>query len=265
MQYVTRSEQRQINAVGAYPRRKLNPLEELIKHVVGVSAMPYKSQKERKAKDEEAAQVMRNLEGLVHPDSMTVAQVKAAIFSDTALKQLLELYPYVEFEKVIVGDTSHFNIFQRLRRNDTKFDLVKEAALWIESFKELVADLPTKYGPVFIKTPNTDFHALREWATLKENGFKPALGLNLGKKLEERLCGKSGLFSEHVGALRFVLSSNLHKEPDLHRRVGVEKGPEDFYMERVVEIVKGYRKHFEVEYLVVKTMDGNPLFYFQLS
>jgi len=262
MQFLTRSEHRQIQAIGAYSRRPLSNLEKAIQHLTVVNAMPQKTQAEKKAKEEEVATTMRVLEDLTSVDWHRMSLAKHACYDRTALGQITEMYPFVEFESVINNGTQGFNKFQRLSQH-MKPENFKGMAVWLNAFCAVLSTLPTKYGPTFIWSPHTDFNALKQWASFKKEPFAPAGGLNLSPTAHTLVCEiLSGNAMFYLETLR---AYNLIGDPEFWRRA--QETPSDefgfAFCAQEIECNHPYRR-VDIQYLEVMDKNGNPLFYFQV-
>ena len=212
MKYLTQAEQRPLNAAKTYARRKLTPLETGIKLVNQRSAELRNASQERRA--EATREVVRCLEE-VTSNTTLINQCREALTNPGVLRQLVEKYPYVEFEAAING-TATYSGLQLAGLHDRSFEAMKNAADWVKCFYEGVRFLP--HGQhAFVATPATDYRLMRHLA--QDKGLPECRGIVLPKVQQELF---DVLFTHHwSNPLQLVKDYGLLDSPELCSRFGV--------------------------------------------
>lgn len=182
MQYLTRSEQRRIAAIGNWAPRKLTPVEQLIKKVPDLHAMPHGSQKDSKAKDAAVEEFVQELIKATSTDTLA-SKVRLAAYGKSALDSLLEGYPYVEFEGLITG-TEKLTSIEYLARDGFSIVKLQAMLLWVADLHGLFACLP-KGVETFIGTPLTNYEQMRTLA--KATGKKAYYGVSLEEGIQKHV------------------------------------------------------------------------------
>lgn len=215
MHYLNHKERRMLGAVDSYAPRKLTKIEQVIKHLGVVCKM-----EPGKAKDDEAAQTIRILGGLTSSPTL-LARARLAIYNEEILREVTEQYPYVEFEGLINQDINHQHppLVKAALRNLSVGEL-QTAVKWLDKFKALLNELPTKFGETYISTPNTNYSMVRTKATV--HGEKAAFGLQLRADLQARVneLFENSQFYNHPAKL--VHEYELDKIDNIHQRLKME-------------------------------------------
>lgn len=218
MEYLNRSERRTLNAIGAYQPRRLTQIEQVIKHIKHVHTMPASNDQLRADKASEAFQAYRILEGLTSNEKL-LERAQKAMYSTGDLIDLIESYPFVEFESVINNTQPLPAMVYAAYRGFTPEEL-RVVVEWRDRFIALTHELPTEFGENYIWTPRTHNAMLRQMAIDEKD--VPAWGLFLRKDLQERV---NELFKDvHVynHPLRVFYDYNLIGVADLHERLKMD-------------------------------------------
>lgn len=217
MQFLTRTEARQLNARGNFIPRKLTPVEQIIKRTREVAALPADTQQQRIDKKAAIDQVMVDIRQATANDSVWDG-VQAALLSPVALQTLVEKYPQVEFEAVLRGALPN-NVFMSAAMSGYKKESLIEAATWIDTVYDLVAEFP-RAGSVFVHTPATSHTTM---ANLRRTGHLEASGLTLPKRLQERVNQTFNFGDVSNNTSKNLMFQGIcNDNEELKQRVGVE-------------------------------------------
>jgi hypothetical protein len=181
MNYLTREEARQVNAVHAYTPRKLTPVEEVIKRAVEVAEMPDVTDVLRNNKKAFMRDIIRHLEEVTSSDRL-IGQVRDGMTDPAAMKQLIESYPFVEFEQVL--NKPYFGGLQQAAIAGITNSELRICVAWLEKLFGIIRELP-RGVKAFVATPETDYNGLYQEARFFN---KPeAWGVSLNKDLQKRI------------------------------------------------------------------------------
>ena len=231
-------EQREVNAVANYPRRKLNDLERAIKqlaHVLTVGRGLANPSDDVLVSGNamESMDTSAILDRLDRATSMTTVRLLAreAITSPLALGRLVGMYPYVEFEDAING---RLNVFQQMVLRGVKVGVIVEAALWLHNFKNLCLKIPTVgSNNWFIGTPDTPYALMR----LAAKEQPEAVGLVLPNKLQASFDDLFRDNGKHNHPLQLIREYNLHEYRWFLSRFGLTEPSEVDAVEERVDTV----------------------------
>lgn len=243
---LTAQEQREVNAVMNYPRRKLNDLERAIwqlRHVLTLGRDLSDVAKDvfMIGNTMESMETSAILDRLDRATAMTTVRLLAreAVKDPAALQRLVEMYPYVEFGNVING---HLNVYQQMVFRGIKPAKIRQAVMWLHSLHHLAMRIPSVGDKRwFLSTPNTPHVVLRN--AIKE--APEAAGLVIAPYLQERVThafNDNGVFNH---PLQLVQEYQLHKVPDLFKRFDLPHpctvDHDDWFYEVNIEIDYNYR------------------------
>lgn len=152
MNYLTRKEFEAVNAVVNYTPRPLTSLETVIRQLKETIEFPAPTIKCRENQQHSLEEVYKNLQ-MVTEDKERWEEVRDIISDHKRIDKLLEVFPYVKFEKEING-VARLNFFQLAWRQGVTFTDLQHVAEWMYSFIDLVKKLSTDKS-CCIPTPQT--------------------------------------------------------------------------------------------------------------
>lgn len=215
--YLTKRELQELHAYVNYSPRNLTVLEGLIKELKFITKMATGTDLLREMKRKAKAKVIADITSATGNDKI-VDQCKKALVNPDSLENLLESYPYVQFEKLIW--TGKINAFQKLYHHAVSPEFLQEASLWLSTFLGIVSELPT-HIQCFVQTPDTDNKSIRKYGKKVKATFVRPLQPHKQEILNDLL---SPRFSRH---LETIVKYRLYNEiPELERRlkVNITKG-----------------------------------------
>lgn len=225
MQYLTRLELGRINARANYTRRKLTPLEQVIKHIITVAAWPHSNQVEKQNKEAEVEMAIHCLQEHSTNESLW-AKARLAMYNPAALQELVEGYPYVQFESIFNG-TYHFSMIEQVAMDGWDLEGLTQHLMWLGRLVILGGFLP-KGVETYISTKHTDYEAMRmAWVKNKETKY---LGYTLNAETQEHVNKlfslNGGGYERGVRAVRFIKDYKLLELPSIWKRTNMEHIPE---------------------------------------
>lgn len=213
MKYLNNNQVRALNAIEQYAPRRLTPVEQVVKQLVQVNAVPYKS---KDVYQDYIREILRNLEAAT-TNYRLLERIKAAANDPLLLPEVVQLFPYVEFEDQI-RNPSLTGLMRAAKRGVGYSDL-QSAARWLESLHALLVKLPLDVD-TFFGTPETSYGSMRCAAM---NHKRPeCLGMVLPVSIQANINSLFGSGSFHQRSM--VMHYQLHLVKDLGAIFGVKQG-----------------------------------------
>jgi hypothetical protein len=218
--YITATEARGLAAMEHYQSRELTDVEKVIKHIWTVSRMANSTVAERGEKKKEVDFTVKTLLDFCGDDRLA-SRIELAAYSPEIMKDLLAVYPMVEFEDLICQRVTLAPL-AFAHAAGYSFAQVKGFAEWLLSFYAVLEKLP-KGVETYIGTPQTDYIGLKGvWLRTQDKKF---LGYVLNPVTQTQINGLFGLQripGGMISPIDTIQRLELYKEPDLYRRVQVE-------------------------------------------
>lgn len=214
MKYLNNNQVRALNAVEQYAPRRLTPVEQVVKQLIQVNAVPYNNNKD--VYQDYIREILRNLEAAT-TNYRLLERIKAAANDPLLLPEVVQLFPYVEFEEQIRNPALTGLMYAAKR--GVGFSDLQSAARWLESLHVLLTKLPLDVN-TFLATPETNYGAMR--CAVVNQKRPECLGMILPTSLQANI---NSLFGG--GAFRqraLVEEYQLHKVENLGSIFGVKQG-----------------------------------------
>lgn len=213
MKYLNNNQVRALNAMEQYAPRRLTPLENVVKQLVQVNAVPYSS---KDVYQDYIREILRNLESAT-TNRLLAERIEAAANDPLLLPEVVQLFPYVEFEEQIFNPRLT-GLMCAAKRGEGYSDL-QSAARWLESLHALLVKLPLNVD-TFFATPETQYGAMRCAAM---NHKRPeCLGMILPVSIQANINSLFGGGSFRQRSL--VMHYQLHQVDNLGAIFGVKQG-----------------------------------------
>lgn len=176
MTYLTNAQARRVNASNLYAPRKLTPLELVVKQVVGIHSTPVRDAMVHAGNIRE---VLRNLQSAT--DNHYLAErITNAVNDPKLLREVVQSFPYVEFEDVIAGEK--LQGLELAAQEGITYAELEAAVTWLDVLHDLIKDLPRGVN-AFVGTPRTSYANMHLEHTQRKR--KECLGLVLTPELQK--------------------------------------------------------------------------------
>lgn len=230
MQYLTLRELNRVNAASNYNYRALNKIEQVIKYMKTVFAMANNNQAEKAAKADEVETAVKILSELTNNDHL-LAKLRLAAYSQKDLDNLLDGYPYVQFEGLLNG-TENLTKIEQLARGKFSLEQLQNTLSWVFDVHALLLHLP-KGIETFIWTKCASDFDFRSFAAKTED--KKYYGYALRKEVQAEV---NNVFGQHSGVgniqhMYHLRAYDMLNIPSIWKRAQLEKQAEGFLMSGV--------------------------------